>query len=417
MFHGFALIGYAVFGYATWSILKPAKRIDMLGFTFLVTLAPIIVAFSNIVVVERNQVMFVALFLSCYQAWRRNSRFGYALLALAFANLAIYYKEPTCLFVGGFAVVRLLSAIRSGPGFYDSLRMRWLDVALILSTVVFLLSYLYAMSPLLLWSPSAYHAADLDETKFLATVARWATKEPLLIPLMAAGFGLSIFRYLFTGRFNSLWLAVWVGSSLYFFSLCFAGLVSKYYAALPLFGLALHFYFELRESNIVRSREAIVGFLAIASVLLWGPALIYKYDWTQRNAELADELIKDLRGSKNVAVLVEDSTASESKLISWDYGTKMLSWDTAMLMIYLERIRKRDIAFYCDWDMTVDSMCPPNENIGSSPPLKLNLGSLYSERSAVLYQEGTEIWRYESAWSKWVPKSIRPFLATHYNFW
>lgn len=106
MFHGFALIEYFVFCFVIWVIVsKYDGKLSMLF--FIVTLPPIAISFSNIVLPERNQVLLLSLWFLFCDRWQRSRDILYGMFSLLLANLALYFKEPTCLFVGGFAVTRM----------------------------------------------------------------------------------------------------------------------------------------------------------------------------------------------------------------------------------------------------------------------------------------------------------------------
>jgi hypothetical protein len=252
-------------------------------------------------------------------------------------------------------------------------------------------------------SPAAYHGHAINWSNFFPFFLRSAVKEPLLIPLMVGGISLAAYRVILGNKDGSITFGLWFGSFLYFLSLILGRLVSKYYAALPLFGFALYFYFELQRSRLRKSATALFCSLVLANLLLWGPAIVYKHDWTRRNSELADQLVTRLQTDNQHEVLVADSDG----------------WDAAMFIIYAKKIRKIDAQFYCNgaWYRAYAALCPVDEN-KSAANLKIKLTPVgENERSAKLIVGSSEVWHYQSIWIRWILESIRDLLSPHYSYW
>ena len=134
------------------------------------------------------------------------------------------------------------------------------------------------------------------------------------------------------------------------------------------------------------------------------PHLVYKHDWTHRNAQLVDAIrqLVPPTGAKST-VLVRNS--------NW--------WDAAMLILYANYIRNADIEFWCSnrthkvWKIYKD-ICPPIKE-KSQPMATVELGSLYGERTAKLFIAETEVWNYVAFWQKIAPEFLRKILKPHYN--
>jgi hypothetical protein len=407
MFHGVALLQYAIFCFALWCILSRLNALLPSAFFFLATLPPVVVSFCNIVVPERNQLMLLALCLLCYIAYQNGRLMPFAFLSLIFANVALYFKEPTSLFLGGFAVVQLLPLRRASEPQKSYLQRHWLDIAILISCATFFLVYFSTVSMTTLLSPAAYGGNGINLENGFSSIARWTVKEPLLFPLLTTGALLSAYRRLiFADKYLSITLSLWCGAVLYTISLISLDLVSKYYAAVPLLGFALHSYIEA-HGILKSSVRVLLRVLICANFFLWAPALLYKYDWTERYSELAHQLSSSLRANDRNEVLIVDSG----------------SWDTAMFIIYMEYVRQMNIRFYCNYSNNVTwlrgdhkTICPVRDD-EYVPGIKIDLGGVQEGRTARLIVKQHEIWHYESTWIRWIPASIRNILAPHYNFW
>jgi hypothetical protein len=150
----------------------------------------------------------------------------------------------------------------------------------------------------------------------------------------------------------------------------------------------------------------ILAALVFVNVFMWAPSVIYKFDWTNRNFEVTEHLVVYLSETEAKKVVIENSSQSQ--------------WDAKMLIIYSKHIADQNVDFYCWWDIAdttlYDPSCPMYLN-DKKTALRLNLGSVDSERTATLAYDGKVLWQYESLWTKWVPSKLRDVLAPHYNIW
>ena len=402
MFHGTALIEYSIFCFAVWTLI--AKRPNIKGlsaFIFVVTLPPIVISFSNIILPERNQLTAVALWFLFYNIWKNTRKISFGLLALFFANLGLYYKEPTCLFLGGFALVQLVLSLKS-HGTHKLFRECWSDIALLASCAIFLLVYFSIESVRTITGPAAYAGNYLSLTKGLPTFGRLALKDPLVVLLMLWGAGLNIHHLILYKSERRPYLALWVGAVLYFCSLMFAGLSSKYYDALPIFGFGLLIAGELVRRTMSNLARMVCWAIVFVNTILWAPSIAYKYDWTERNVELVDHILEHLGSSNQTDILI----------------TKGDHWDAAMFILYAKAIRGINAQFYCDGAILSHGSAPCRlHEVQRDIGIRINLGYVMGERTGTLQLGSKELWRYRGIWERLIPTTLRSVLKPQYNIW
>lgn len=143
-----------------------------------------VMTFFEIRILERLMIVFLFAFLLSYVAFHKKERPLYFLLALLFANLALYYKETAFILVSTVAFFHLLVDWRR-----LSIRGRVLDGLLITSSLVFVILYFLIIFPQhgeMLYSYTAYNPL-MVMVKNLANYAFFSDPVPtlLLMPLAA----------------------------------------------------------------------------------------------------------------------------------------------------------------------------------------------------------------------------------------
>jgi hypothetical protein len=95
-----------------------------------------VTAFLRLHIGERNVLFFFLLFLFMYTRYQENHKGFYAIAALIFANLSLYYKEPVFLMLGTFVLFHLLLSWKDLNG-----KQKGFDGLLLLSSFVFITVY------------------------------------------------------------------------------------------------------------------------------------------------------------------------------------------------------------------------------------------------------------------------------------
>jgi len=342
--------------------------------------------------------LLIVLWFWLYILWKIRQEPLFGFVSLVFANLALYFKEPTCLFLAGFAVVQLLLFLKFDDERVNYFRRHWVDASLLASCLIFLGIYFTFNSVGIITSDAAYAGHGLKWHKGFASIVGWMKKEPLMIPLLVGGVAFSVYRGGLGEKRASITFGLWFGAFLYFLALTFSGLEGKFYGALPLLGFALHFYNESQYSVLRKPIRVLLWVPIVANVLLWGASVLYKYDWTNRYSEVVDQLsvLSEKEGQRQV--LIEESGR----------------WEIAMFIVYAERIRKLPVQFYCDYPNTVTWFSCPLNKSENPPTIRLSFGR--GKNNAKLSIGEKEIWHYQSAWMR-VPEGIRRLLDAHYDLW
>jgi hypothetical protein len=242
LFHVFCLLQYTGFSLGMLLLLRELKTANRLALLFTITLPPVLVAYTNLVVQERTQLMFVPWLLFSLVKWDRNQSGIYACVALICVHFMLYLKEPTVLFVLSLALVRLVPRARHAlvaareqqrPPLGQLIHSSLADLGLVLSGLVFLALYFSAIPIDTPFSDRVYDSRYLSIGRLQPTLIVWAQTEPLLVVLLAIGsarMGSRIMRRISLDIFDHLLVA----ASVYFLSFVLSGLVSTYYGALPL---------------------------------------------------------------------------------------------------------------------------------------------------------------------------------------
>jgi hypothetical protein len=436
VFHAFSLVQYTCFSFGILLLLRELKAANRLALLFTLTLPPVLVVYANLVVPERTQLMFMPWLLFSLVKWDRTEFVGYALMAVICVHFMLYLKEPTVLFVLTLALVRLLLTahrafvvLRAKEHERGSLRRlirsSLPDLGLVLSVVVFLVLYFSAIAIDTPFSDRAYDGRFLSGGRIQPTLFMWAQTEPLLVVLFAiaaARTGSRIMRGISLDIFDYLPVA----AAVYLLALVLSGLISTYYAALPMAATAIAVVcpviLRLRGGSRSLPTATVSVLLCLGIVLnvsLAVPRLLYKQDWTARNDELTNRL---------------------SQMIAADQESRHVflkghSWDAEMLSVYANAYRNEHIVFVIDDKIYGNNREDDIANncqyasryclLYSSEPLPnqliVDLGRLESKRLATISKYGQVLWRYEDEklndLMAVTPEVVHATLRHFYNFW
>jgi hypothetical protein len=383
IYHLWRILEYAAFSLGVIALLKEIGHLNWLSVLLVITLPPVMVSYANIVMPEGAQVFLMPWLTWALVRWDRVRRLRYAALALMCANLMLYQKEPTFLFIATLAGLRLTQNKASR-----------VDLALIASSVAFLATYLIAIP-----SGSTYHGATAHLENMWPTAAAWVQQEPLLFPLLLGAVLVAAARLL-AKRPLDAGHQLGLAAIPYVLALLATGLVSTFYAALPMAAAAL--------SLAPRLPRPVAALAIAAGILLTIPHFLYRQDWVTRNAELASQI----------------AYMSPVRLTGHAY-------DAEEFAVYTDAFRNLSIIFYtnderyagkvqaggtCDYDTGFCITYSPDPTRAV-----VDLGQLDSSRPATLLVDGKDVWRYDSRRLQdllaltptWLHEAIRP----QYNLW
>lgn len=420
IFYLFCVLQYACFSLGAFVLLSHLKSSSRFALIFILTLPPVLVAYSNLVVLERTQLMFLPWLLFFLLKWDCTGLFRYAFLALLSAHFMLYLKEPTVLFIVTVTGLRLASpamqafqAIAGGnPVRVSQLAKSALaDLGLVLSATVFLALYFTAVPLDTLFSDRVYDGRDLGVDRLLPALSAWAGKEPLLLALLAIGL-LRTARNVLKHHTIDTRDQLLLGATVYFVSLVASGLVSTYYGALPMVTAAIAVVAPGLPGAQPRLRPVLVPAFAvllclgiIVNLVFAAPRLLYRQDWTARNAEVTDNLQQMLSANGERRVFLRGH-----------------SWDAEMLAVYANGLRKLGIIFliadgrYVENEEEQAAICDVAAQFclsyapgPVSGQLVVDLGNIESTRSAAILQDRELLWSYED-------RQLRDFLAVTPHF-
>jgi hypothetical protein len=131
--------------------LRIRERVSLL---LLLLITPsIVIIFSGLIYSEANVIASFVCLIWCVARFQETGRKEWAIGAVLFAQIMLYYKETAFVLVGGFAIGHLLcSCRRRDAGGWDFARLKdpetRLDICLIILVGIFLLYYRAAMYPI-----------------------------------------------------------------------------------------------------------------------------------------------------------------------------------------------------------------------------------------------------------------------------
>jgi hypothetical protein len=121
------------------SLVSDKYKNLILSSLFLLSLSPgFVTSWFRLFVPERNVLFFSVVFLFSYLRFDKNQQWIYAIIGIFAVNVALYYKEPSFLLFGGFAIFHLYFSSRE-----SNFKKLFFDLAIILSSLVFLIFYYF----------------------------------------------------------------------------------------------------------------------------------------------------------------------------------------------------------------------------------------------------------------------------------
>ncbi len=220
---------------------------------FIVLNASFLIPFSNFVIPDRNTTFFTVLFLYAIIEFYKTNKNQYLIFALALAHIAIYFKEPTFLFFGGFALTALIfRMIDSNTTIVDALRRPFdfvkknpLEIGVLLAPLFFVV--MYATFQLFIVESSWVYGLIFSEASRISVVYGLFITYPLfpLILIMVACYVKDINK-LQRHRFS---IMLFAGGVLYIMALIYFRFGSRYYYCLPELVLILAACFYLKGKS------------------------------------------------------------------------------------------------------------------------------------------------------------------------
>lgn len=213
---------------------------------------------------ERLQVFFLALFVVSSIKYYRHNSTSSAIIGLISANVALYYKEPTFLIIGSFALLMLLDSIK------HKRNSCWYYAALLFSVFVFLILYFTLIIPHIekaytRWTFLSVYEEMLHIFKGLFS---FIITDSFLLLLLPALLLYRIFSFVFKkDRKHIFWDSLLLGGFLYLCAFIKLHLFDTYYL-IPIYfitlGAMLYFLFSL---NLIR-HTIFKGILILCALLM-----------------------------------------------------------------------------------------------------------------------------------------------------
>ena len=172
---------------AVYVIDKINRKSITFGIILLMIFSPgFVTAWFRLFVGERSMLMFFLIFFLLYLLYQKKQKYVYLACGLLAANLALYYKEPSFLMLGGFTFFHLLSGWKS-----LNIKQRLFDVLLIVSAITFSLVYFFVIftkKGIVNYGDTPYNPI----ITFIKNMFSYMLSDPFLIVLL---LGLFLYRF------------------------------------------------------------------------------------------------------------------------------------------------------------------------------------------------------------------------------
>jgi hypothetical protein len=320
-FYSYNAVQFIIFCFLMYKLL-----LDLLGGKWKLTSILVILAFIftpgfttawfRLFVGERNVIFFLTVFIFTFLRFQSHQKIGYAIVGFVSANIALYYKEPVFLLIGGLGFFHLVFGWRN-----LNIKQKVFDVSLLFSALVFVLFYLFVVY--FKRGGVLYGEFDINPLiAFIKNAFNYTLNDPFIILLL---FPLYFYRiYLFIKRrelhyvFDSL-LLVSVIYSLVFFLLN----MFTYYYLLPVYAFAipsvLYFWVnqKLYRQVLFKILLATTGFFLLFSSLPTAIHFISHYKNVANNYQktlqfLTDYIHTEHKKGRKVSIFLDGVNRNES---------------------------------------------------------------------------------------------------------
>lgn len=234
-----------------------------------------ITAFLRLFVPEKMESVFFGIFLFSYIYFYKSNKIIFAILAICSGSLALYYKEPAFIMLGGFAFFHFIFAFKM-----TSYKQKCLDLLLMFSSFLWLVAYYIFVIARKTTSGSYGDTPYNPLIVFVKNALNYALSEPFLF---IGVFGIALYRiYLILRRksqINPLLDAMLLSAMLYLLAFLVLNIYSFHYplpayifAIVPL-GVYIAVNFKARFIKIL---IAICAFLYIFNAF---PTFLYQLNF------------------------------------------------------------------------------------------------------------------------------------------
>ncbi len=198
----------------------------------ILTTPTFVVSFFGLVYPERNMLFGLVIFLVCAKYFYQTKSRYYLCAALVATQFTLYYKEPVCFLLGGFALFRIILGINTkvtqpDTSIVDSpMKQYRLEAGVLLLVAVFILFYLGIFFPHL-----NLNYAQLRASGTLGTILAYLKFDLLLDIFLLVLFARIYFALRKSVAWDLFWDPLAIGALLYFASFVKLQLFNIHYMA------------------------------------------------------------------------------------------------------------------------------------------------------------------------------------------
>lgn len=234
-YHLFPIFQLIVVVFSIFYIFTKEKIKNKVLVIILILITPSFVqSYFSLIIPERNLIFWLTLFILFIQRFDSKKSLYDFIFLVTISQFIIYYKEPSFLFISGFALTRLLikfierqQTIKSIKNIINFIHQNWLEISLLLLSALFLLLYIITILP----NINSSYAEKRNELTRLMVLTKYLSFSPLLSILLLTITSRIILVSQSKIKFDLLWDSLAIGALFYFLAYIVLNLYAKYYLA------------------------------------------------------------------------------------------------------------------------------------------------------------------------------------------
>ncbi|MGK7885331.1 MAG: hypothetical protein AB4057_12000 [Crocosphaera sp.] len=234
-YHLFPIFQLIVVIFSIFYIFTKEKIKNKVLVIILILITPSFVqSYFSLIIPERNLIFWLTLFILFIQRFDSKKSLYNFIFLVTISQFIIYYKEPSFLFISGFALSRLLikfierqQSVKSIKNIINFIHQNWLEISLLLLSALFLLLYIITILP----NITSSYAEKRNELTRLMVLTKYLSFSPLLSILLLTITSRIILVSQSKIKFDLLWDSLAIGALFYFLAYIVLNLYAKYYLA------------------------------------------------------------------------------------------------------------------------------------------------------------------------------------------
>ncbi|MDJ0580272.1 hypothetical protein [Crocosphaera sp.] len=234
-YHLFPIFQIIVVVFSVFYIFTKEKINNKVLVIILILMTPSFVqSYFSLIIPERNLIFWLTLFILFIQRFDSKKSLYNFIFIVTISQFIIYYKEPSFLFISGFALSRLLikfierqQTVKSIKNIINFIHQNWLEISLLLLSALFVLLYIITILP----NITSSYVEQRNELTRLMVLTKYLSFSPLLSIFLLTISSRIILVSQSKIKFDLLWDSLAIGALFYFLAYIVLNLYATYYLA------------------------------------------------------------------------------------------------------------------------------------------------------------------------------------------